>query len=1053
MNPTTRTLIALLALAAGVLPAVAAQIPNPSTANPLRERTAFPGRVIVKLRTASADGAGKATGVATIDAILARHGVLEVAPVLPVRQKPRKVGHTDLSNVVIARYADGAPPEAVAAALARQPEVEYAEPQWMYPTCVNPNDPNFISQTGYLLRMNLPAAWNLTKGEQGSVVIGLSDGGTDWRHPDLLANIWTNPGEIAANGIDDDGNGFIDDVHGWNFSNETNDPTGVLHDNGIHGTHTAGICCAVTNNATLVCGTSWNAKLMPICTSSATTDGTVAYGYAGILYAADNGADIVNCSWGALSTPSAFEQDVVTYAWEHGTAVIAASGNNNSPLAHYPSAYNHVLSVANVANNDVKNSLSNYGPSVDVSAQGQTIFSTTPASSGSLTGYLTGTSMSSPQVAGICALIKTRWPGYTPDQVMERVRVTCDNIDAANPARAGLLGYGRVNALIALTKNTPAIRISALQLTDQDGDGAVEPGEDVRVDIQVTNYLAACTGLTFKLRETSAYASPVDSIVTLGSLDSLQSVQLPPLHLTIAANAPIQQLVSCILAISTAGPAYVDKDRFNFTVLPTFATHDLNNVKASVTSVGKIGFSAASGGTGSDGVGFRYKGSENLIYEGSLMIGIGPSKISDAARGNNPPDTDDDFATRPGGVPKALLSGPAGSQAIVAVFNDSIAESKLPVVVHQTSYAFPGPIHGDYVLLHLAIRNAGGTTLTGVRVGWFCDWDLDGSTFDSNKTGFDAARNLGYVYDTSASGPTEYVGVQVVSALGATSYRGIWNDAGLSPDWGVYDGFADDEKWACLAAGVVHPVAGPTDISIAIATGPFNIAPGDSIEVGFAFLGGDNLAALQSHADAAAIKWTHLESGVPVEIQELSASNDNGAVVLHWRTGPETDVVVFRIQRSANGGGFESLGPDVERRSDHTYEFRDATPEPGTSVYRVAEVLANGGLVLHAGVRIEVQNNNAPARTFLAPAAPNPFNPTTTLTFGLATAGAANLEIYDARGQRVRVLWNKPHVEPGIQHVTWDGRDDGGRRVASGAYMARLRAGGTSLTRRLTLLK
>jgi hypothetical protein len=269
----------------------------------------------------------------------------------------------------------------------------------------------------------------------------------------------------------------------------------------------------------------------------------------------------------------------------------------------------------------------------------------------------------------------------------------------------------------------------------------------------------------------------------------------------------------------------------------------------------------------------------------------------------------------------------------------------------------------------------------------------------------------------------------------------------------VYDGFGDDEKWACLSGGVVHPVAGPTDISNAIATGPFNISPGDSIEVGFAFLGGDDLAALQTHADAAALKWTHLQSGVPVDIEDLTAENDNGGVVLHWRTGPETDVAAFRVQRSANGGAFESLGPDVDRRPDHTYEFRDAAPEPGSSVYRIAEVLANGGLLLHAGVRIDVQSHTAPARTFLAPAVPNPFNPTTTLTVGIANPGPANLEIYDARGQRVRVLWNAPHVEPGVQHVTWDGRDDNGRRVASGAYLARLRAGGASLTRRLTLLK
>lgn len=1053
---SARSLAALLIL---LVSGAARAAQAPPAADPASARTAFPGRVIVKLRAAQPDATAKSTGDATVDAVLRAHGVTAIEPLRAGRGRAAAKGGTDLSRVSIATYADGAPPEAVAAAVARQPGVEYAEPQWVYPLCAVPNDANYATQSVYLNRMKFPNAWDLVKGEQGSVVIGLVDGGTQWNHPDLAANIWTNPGEIAGNSIDDDGNGFVDDVRGWNFANESNDPTGLpgLINNATHGTHTAGIACAVTNNAAQVCGASWNAKVMPVCASSPTTDNAVAFGYEGILYAADNGADILNLSWGSLGGAGAFELDVIQYAYEHGVAIVAAAGNGNptpSSLPHYPSAYPHVLSVANVGNTDIRNSTSNYGTTVDVSAQGSTIYSTIPPN---VAGYLTGTSMSSPHVAGLCALIKTKWPGYTPDQVIERARVTSDNIDAANPARAGLLGYGRVNALAALTKNTPAIRITHLAFDETDHDGIIEAGERVTVNLEVRNFLAACSGVSLKLRETSAYASVVDSTATLAALDSMQAAALPPLSLQIAADAPPQHELGCILAIAITAPvltpAYVDKDRFSLAVLPVFATHDANNLHTSVTSVGKLGFGAAVGGTGSDGVGFRYKGGANLLYEGALMIGTGPARISDGAR-TVPPATGDDFATLAAGVPKVLPPGAAGRQEIDCEYDDSAAGlSVLPVRIRQTSYAYPGPEHGDYVLMRLSIHNSGATPLSGLRVGWFFDWDLDGSSFVTNKTGFDGARNLGFVFDTSATGPRTYAGVQVLTAPGATSYRGIWNDQSLAPDWGVYDAFTEAEKWECLSGGIIHPTAGPADVSNAIGTGPFEIAAGDSIEVAFAFLGGDDLDALRAHADAAALKWTHLQSGVPVALSELSAAVEDGAVIVRWRTGPETGVDRFRVLRAANGGALEPAGADVARRPDHTYEFRDAHPQPGMSVYRVAEVASDGGVVLHGGVQVTVGGAAVPARTFLDAAVPNPFNPSTTVRFGIATAGPADLAVYDTRGARLRTLWAAAQAPPGVLQARWDGRDHLGRVVASGVYWVRLQAGGRVLTRRVALLK
>ena len=318
-----------------------------------------------------------------------------------------------------------------------------------------------------------------------------------------------------------------------------------------------------------------------------------------------------------------------------------------------------------------------------------------------------------------------------------------------------------------------------------------------------------------------------------------------------------------MLQIAATSPAYTDRDRFELTVLPTFVNHDVGNVKTSVTSVGKLGFSVAAGGTGADGIGFAYKTSPNLLYEGGLLLGTGLAKISDAARGSLPTVSDDDFATVTGGVPAMQQPGPWAAQQTVATFNDSLAvvAAAGPRASGHLRLRRPGARRLRHPALHDSQYRRHGAH--GLRAGWFCDWDIDGGTYDTNMTGFDAARNLGYVYDTG-SGPTLYIGTRVLNAAGATSCRGITNDQAFAPDWGVYDGFSDTEKWEALSGGVVHPAAGPTDISLLLATGPFTVAAGDSVEVGFAFLGGDDLAALRVNADAAALKWEHLHSGVPV---------------------------------------------------------------------------------------------------------------------------------------------------------------------------------------------
>jgi len=471
-------------------------------------------------------------------------------PVLPASSQLRKsAGSTGLDRVYYAHYRDGRTPEQMAQLLRTDDRIEYAEPKYVQKICTIPNDSLVSQQLAYLNRLKLPEAWSIAKGEMGNVVIALVDAGTNIRHSDLAGNLWQNPDEVADNGLDDDANGHIDDLHGWNFANNSADPTGLSNTptNAEHGTITASICGAVTDNALGLAGTSWNAKLMVINCSSPYSDNAITSGYDGILYATEQGADIINCSWGSLGSASLYEQDVVDYALQHGSLIVAAAGNDNDSTLHYPSSYNGVLSVAALNSANGRASFSNFGRAIDVAAPGLNVFGAFGED-----GYkmMSGTSVSSPLVAGIIALVKTAHPDWTSLQAAEQVRITCTNIDALNPAFAGKLGRGLVNAYAALTTLTPSIRLSQVRTVDANQDGIIKPGEGVQINLSLINYLADADGIQVELTEDSPYATLSASSATLSRLSTFEVKELAtPFELQVASDTPRGHQVNFTLTI------------------------------------------------------------------------------------------------------------------------------------------------------------------------------------------------------------------------------------------------------------------------------------------------------------------------------------------------------------------------------------------------------------------------------------------------------------------------------------------------------------------------
>jgi subtilisin family serine protease len=302
--------------------------------------------------------------------------------------------------------------------------VESVEP---VPICntkeyTQPDDSKFSEQWGLYnqlysgIDINVLPAWEITTGDP-RVVIAIIDNSFDYVHEDLKDNIWTNSGEIPENGIDDDDNGYIDDIMGWNFRNNVWDVQND-HKGDQHGTHVGGIVAARSNNAKGVAGIaggwgdSTGVSLMVFRTGYSDQDGSgieyIAYGFEAMIYAADMGAAIAQCSWGGTgsSTPAVEAINYFTL-WGGGTAlwgglVIAAAGNSNTDFKHYPAAYPYVLGVGSIDATGSKSYFSNYGSYVDICAPGSDIMSTLPYST---YGSLSGTSMACPMVSGVAALV------------------------------------------------------------------------------------------------------------------------------------------------------------------------------------------------------------------------------------------------------------------------------------------------------------------------------------------------------------------------------------------------------------------------------------------------------------------------------------------------------------------------------------------------------------------------------------------------------------------------------------------------------------------------
>lgn len=336
----------------------------------------------------------------------------------------------------------------VLAALSSATGVIYAQADRRIQSSVTPNDPSFSQLWGLNstsdVDIDAPEAWDTQRGS-ASTLVAIIDTGIDYNHVDLAANIWTNPGEIAGNGRDDDGNGYVDDIHGYDFANNDSDPM----DDNEHGTHVAGTIGAVGNNGIGVTGVNWNVKMMALKFLDASGSGYDSDAIRALDYAVRMGAKVSNNSWGGGGSDPALA-DAINRARTAGHIFVAAAGNegaNNDVTPNYPSNYNYdnIIAVAAVGSTDALPSWSNYGATtVDIAAPGVSILSTLP---GNQYGRLSGTSMATPHVTGVVALVMSQFPTYTYRQVIDKVLASVDKLPQLNGKVAT---GGRLNAAKAV---------------------------------------------------------------------------------------------------------------------------------------------------------------------------------------------------------------------------------------------------------------------------------------------------------------------------------------------------------------------------------------------------------------------------------------------------------------------------------------------------------------------------------------------------------------------------------------------------------------------------
>ncbi|MGB0523440.1 MAG: S8 family serine peptidase [Flammeovirgaceae bacterium] len=734
--------------------------------------------------------------------------------------------------------------------------IAYAEPIYHHQSFVDPNTLNepFVSLHWGHENANVYQAWDSTFGDN-SVVIGVVDAGCRTDHPSLVDNFFYNDAErFGTDGVDDDANGYVDDSLGYDFigrDGDVNDP--VL----AHGTEVAGIVTAKLNDNIGSYGVAPNSLIMPLNISTST--GALMNGYEAIVYAAENGCDIINLSWGRIGNPSALEQDIINMiAQTYDVIIVAAAGNTPAQLDFYPASYENVVSVAHITADNV--GFATYSDFIDLCAPGVGIPSTTIGlgADGNGHNFVTGSSFASPFVCAAAALIKSHYPELKAEQVIELIRQTTNPDIYAIPANVGKgFGTGRLDVLHAISNPDTITGVRLLDYTfkNENDSGLIIAGNTVEWECRFVNYLNPTSEVFSISISTEADAiTLLDSTLAVGILNTLDTLSNATTPFRMKFDESIVAPQSYLFKITYH---YKNKEDVQFITFNLGQTHQnvsFNRITTSIDANGRMGYTGASTQTG---IGFEADLTQllnpNAIGDIGLVIAKDATQLVDCIL-DDQGGKSDDFgpltATTVTAFPDSLI-------VAESVYGDFRSNNPIGLKITQTTRGWTSEGRSNYLMVNYSIENTNDHPIDSLAIGLFANWDI-GDSLDTAK--WDEAGAFGYVIDQDR--------VVAVKALSSTERFRILNMDGSVAGADLTDGLSKAEKYALLSSDQKSEELTNTDVALMTSQSIYNLPAHSYREVAFLLLSDSTLAGLRLSIDSVQAVLAELYTPTPPIISD-----------------------------------------------------------------------------------------------------------------------------------------------------------------------------------------
>jgi len=792
-------------------------------------------KFIIKIRPALKEQCYRnSTGIASVNYLLEKYNYSGIEQKFPHSVTPRSafLNETDITTIYTVSLSDSMFLHELVQELSSVPEIEYAQLHYLPELLYQPDDP-LISSQWHLNNINAYDAWDICQGNS-NIIIGITDTGTDYGHPDLVDNVAYNLNDIV-NGIDDDHDGFVDNFRGWDLGD--NDNSAQWNDAGTsgdltHGVYVCGFAASATDNATGTASPGFNCSFLPVKINDAS--GMLVASYDGIVYAADHGCRIINCSWGGI-TPHPYGQDIINYAtYNRNSLVIAASGNNGNTTnnVYYPCAFENVLCVGASTSLDKKWYKSSYGRQVDVTAPGESVYGPGPNNS-----YVNswGTSFASPIAASAAGLILSHHNDtLSALQLGHILRLSCDNIDTIpdNIPYAGMMGKGRINVFNALSMPlTPALEFKNIVFSES------ITSDSCYIDGIMWNYLAPATNVTTILSCTNQYIQIEQNMLFIDSIgfNTFTDFTSPPFSLLILPGIPYDETIEFKLTINSG--SYSEEQFFKINLNLSFLDFDTNNLKLTICSNGRLGYNSLNP---VQGYGVRHNNEKNFLSDGGLIVAYSPTKSISSVYYRN------DFKIH---VPVYQNLSALADYEYISEYNDSLAHDTLRtgLQVKQQVFAWDNNDASDFCIIRYTLYNTSSLPLSSVYAGLYFDWDLINPALNSSN--YFSSNKLSVIKYQGIS--TLIAGVIALSDHPSNHYSFDLVQGG-NGGIDIYGDYTASEIYRSLTenrfpAGVPNA----TDIALVTGYGPFYIPSMDSVVIDYAILAAESDYFINQIADTA----------------------------------------------------------------------------------------------------------------------------------------------------------------------------------------------------------